>query len=436
MKRLTCLLLASCACTLCLRAQDRGKIKEAMSRYAYEEVIAATSEIDSLDEECLEWRLQACEALRKWSDVEKLLAARLERDTMVVKTWADLAACYRRIGNTRKSAEYYGRAVGLAPESNYLRRQYIQSLFDVDDWQQAKQACHEWLKKDSTSAEAYRLLGQTYELMDSLEFAFLGYRVAYHLDSLDAQTVARVANLFNSNEQYQDALEVTETYRLTDTTDVDVNRQNAKAYCMLRRYPEAISRYEALKQMGDNSFLTYYYLGVAYYGDNWFYGAYDNMKEALKKSPATPANVNALIYFARSAVRTSWKDEGVKAMEQAIELTQPADSVIGKLYGLLAECYHYQGDWQKEADGMLKQYEYTRNPALLYNIGIRYELLKNRELAIRYLRKYMEAVPEPERYERDEQGNIIEDKITPYQDARRRIRKMEEEQFFEGEGGK
>ena len=44
----------------------------------------------------------------------------------------------------------------------------------------------------------------------------------------------------------------------------------------------------------------------------------------------------------------------------------------------------------------------------------------------------MEAVPEPERYERDKQGNIMEDKITPYQDARRRIRKMEEEAVLEG----
>ena len=119
-------------------------------------------------------------------------------------------------------------------------------------------------------------------------------------------------------------------------------------------------------------------------------------------------------------------------MEQAVELVQPADSLMGKLYGLLAECYHYQGDWKKEAEGMVKQYEYTGNSALLYNIGIRYELLKNQKLAIRYLRKYMEAVPEPERYERDKQGNIMEDKITPYQDARRRIRKMEEEQFFRG----
>ena len=62
---------------------------------------------------------------------------------------------------------------------------------------------------------------------------------------------------------------------------MDVNRQNAKAYCMLKDYKKAIERYESLKRMGDRSFLTFYYLGISYYGDNWFYGSYDNLKETL-----------------------------------------------------------------------------------------------------------------------------------------------------------
>lgn len=72
---------------------------------------------------------------------------------------------------------------------------------------------------------------------------------------MDAQTVARIANIFNNNRQFTDAIDVTECYRLSDTTSVDVNRQNAKAYCMLKDYKKAIERYESLKRMGDCSFL-------------------------------------------------------------------------------------------------------------------------------------------------------------------------------------
>ena len=84
---------------------------------------------------------------------------------------------------------------------------------------------------------------------DALGNAFMAYNAAYRRDSLDAQTVAHIASIFNDNKQYVDAVSVTETYRTTDTLNVDVNRQNAKAYCMLKYYKTSINRYEALKAM-------------------------------------------------------------------------------------------------------------------------------------------------------------------------------------------
>ena len=112
--------------------------------------------------------------------------------------------------------------------------------------------------------------GQAYEGLQDAASAFLSYNIAYRRDSLDAQTVARIAGIFNNNQQFKDAVDVTEVYRLSDTTNIDVNRQNAKAYCMLKEYGTAVKRYESLKELGDRSFLTLYYLGVSHYGDNWF----------------------------------------------------------------------------------------------------------------------------------------------------------------------
>ena len=66
---------------------------------------------------------------------------------------------------------------------------------------------------------------------------------------------------------------------------------------MLKEYGTAVKRYESLKELGDRSFLTLYYLGVSHYGDNWFYGAYDNLKELIKKNPM---DVNVLYYLAKS----------------------------------------------------------------------------------------------------------------------------------------
>ena len=83
------------------------------------------------------------------------------------------------------------------------------------------------------------------------------------------------------------------------------------------------------KELRDRSFLTLYYLGVSHYGDNWFYGAYDNLKEAYQKNPM---DVNVLYYLAKASARTSWKKEGVEYMEEAFRIAVPSDSMMVRLY--------------------------------------------------------------------------------------------------------
>ncbi|MDO5577518.1 MAG: hypothetical protein Q4F84_10600, partial [Fibrobacter sp.] len=260
--------------------------------------------------------------------------------------------------------------------------------------------------------------------------AFLSYNIAYRRDSLDAQTVARIASIFNDNRQFKDAIDVTECYRLSDTTNIDVNRQNAKAYCLLKDYGMAVKRYESLKGMGDHSLLTLYYLGVSHYGDNWFYGAYENLKEAYQKNPM---DVNILYYLAKASVRTSWKKEGAEYMEEAFRITVPSDSMMVRLYDGLAECYRYAGNSPKQVMALDKLYSYTKKNSILYDIARIYDWKEDEKNAIRYYEKYMATVPEDQRYALDENGNPAEDRITLYQQAWKRIKKIREEGFFKGD---
>lgn len=295
----------------------------------------------------------------------------------------------------------------------------------------ARKACHEWIDRDSTSATAYRLLGETYENEDPLS-AFAGYNAAFRRDSLDPHIISRIANMVNNNGQYSYALLITEEYRRHDSLNIDVNRQNAKAFCMMKMYPKAIERYESLKRMGDNSYLTLFYLGMSYYGNYDFYAAYDNLKKAISIMQPSGPNTGALYYFAKSAARTSWKGEGVEAMNTAISLTMPTDSVMIRLYKGLAECCEMNLDTKGEIAALLKQYEYSKENVLLYTIGCRYYYKDDDENALKYFNKYMENVPKDKRYEYDENGKIDNDRRTYYQDAEIKIKNIKEHKFFKG----
>ena len=123
---------------------------------------------------------------------------------------------------------------------------------------------------------------------------------------------------------------------------------------MLKEYGTAVKRYESLKELGDRSFLTLYYLGVSHYGDNWFYGAYDNLKEAYQKNPM---DVNVLYYLAKASARTSWKKEGVEYMEEAFRIAVPSDSMMVRLYDGVGRMFTICGGY-KERGGSLGEVIY------------------------------------------------------------------------------
>lgn len=130
-----------------------------------------------------------------------------------------------------------------------------------------------------------------------------------------------------------------------------MNQQNAKAHYFSQNYPTAIRRYEQLKKLGDHSFVTYCYLGISNYITQDFYAAKENLDTA---NILKPDDMYVLYYLAHSCVRTSWKKQGLKYMEQAIRLTSVPDTTMIWLYDGLVDCYSHGGSSQQQISALEK----------------------------------------------------------------------------------
>ena len=431
MKNLITFLL--CLCSLVMHAQTEDEIRKAMEAYDYETPITliapamGDSVLTPLRAQALKAMSRHAEALKEWNSL-------LHADSTNTKVLIELAECYRQTNRADQASICYGKAVSLQPDNKFFRQQYIRSLLATERYEAARDASHAWLERDTLSATGYKFLGMAYEGMatddpENLGLAFFAYNAAYRRDSLDAQTVAHIASIFVDNNQFADAVDVTETYRLTDTLSIDVNRLNAKAYCMLKDYKKAVERYEALKAMGDRSFTTLYYLGVSQYVDNWPYGARENLLEAHKKNPM---DVNVLYYLAKSCARSSWKEEGVAYMNKAFDIVVPTDSMMTRLYDGLLECYrfHTKADPYEKIEVMKEAYPYTKKYTLFYQIAYIYDHQKDYANAVHYYEKYMALVPKDKQVALDDEGNPLPNVDTMYQQARRRVEKIKAEDFF------
>ena len=431
MKKLITLLLAFLP--LWANAQTEGEIRKALDAYDYETPIARITPVAG-DSVLTPLRAQALKAMNRHAEALKEWNSLLKEDSTNTKVLIELAECYRSTGRSDQAAICYGKAVSLQPENKFFRQQHIRTLLATENYEAARDASHAWLEKDTVSATGYKFLGMAYEGMgmndpESIQLAFMAYNAAYRRDSLDAQTVALIAAIFNNNNQFTEAVDVTETYRRTDTLNVDVNRQNAKAYCMLKEYKTSVSRYEALKAMGDRSFTTLYYLGVSQYADNWPYGARDNLLEAHKKNPM---DVNVLYYLAKACARSSWKEEGIAYMNKAFDMVVPTDSMMIRLYDGLLECYkfHTKADPYEKIEVMKEAYSYTKKYTLFYQIAEIYDYQKDYVNAVHYYEKYMALVPKNKQVALDDEGNPLPNVNTMYQRARRRVEKIKVEDFF------
>lgn len=431
MKHLYLLLL--CLCPMWAQAQSENEIRNALDAFDYEVPIRQVAPASG-DVVLTPLRAQALKAMNRYPEALKEWNSLLTPDSADTKVLAELAECYRQVNRSNLAVQCYARAITLNPENKFFRQQHIRALLTLENYEEAISAALGWLEKDTLSTTAYKFLGMAYQGLgkedpDAFSNAYSAYYTAYSLDSLDAQIVAHLGAICNDSKAYIDALDFTETYRLTDTLNIDVNRQNAKAYCMMKNYEKAVERYESLKRMGDRSFTTLYYLGISHYGNDWFYGAQENLLLAYKKNPN---DVNLLYYLGKSCSRTSWKKDGVDYLKKAIEITVPKDSVLLHLYEGLAECYGrwYEGDPYEEIEILKKTYALNKKYTIFFKIAEVYERQKDYANAIHYYEKYMAMVPEDKRVILDSDGKPDKKAMSWYQAASMKVEKIKAESFF------
>ena len=431
MKHLLITLL--CLCPIGVQAQFEKEMHQAMDACDYETPIERIVPASG-DSVFTPLRARALKAMGRYAEALKEWNSLLKSDSADTKVLTELGECYRFMSRNDKAVACYGKVVELRPENKYFRQQHIRSLLSLEDYGAARDASLAWLEEDSVSVMGYKLLGMSYEGLASSDpnailGAFSAYHSAYVLDSLDGQTVAHLASLFNGNEQFSDAIDITELYRQSDTTHVDVNRQNAKAYCMMKNYQMATNRYEVLKTMGDRSFTTLYYSGISHYGNQWYYGSRDDLLEAHRKNPV---DVNVLYYLAKSSSRTSYKKEGLEFMKKALDLVVPEDSVLVRLYEGLVECYdnYPKSDPYERIEVLKKAYTLNKKYLLFYKIAEIYEYQKDYANAVHYYKKFMSMVPKDKQVPLDEDGKPRTGWKSKYQFAQERIEKIKAEEFF------
>ena len=299
--------------TACQLYAQPEAIKKAMANYDYPQALQLIAQEEPTIP-LLYLKGTALKELKRWPDALQVYEQLCLQDSLAPRAFIESAACCKALSRNKQAVNYYEKALQLDSLHVYARMQYIQLLQSLKRDDEALEESRKLVAQDSSTV-ALHLLGQCYQNLEQWEEALNCYHKIQQRDSSNYLAAAKLGRIYIEREDYPRAIEVTEAYRCIDSTHIQVNQQNAQAYCLNQDYETAIQRYESLLQQGDSTFYTTYYLGISFYASQLYYEACDALLLAKKQAPK---DVNLLYYLGKACSKTRMRIKGVEYMEEAI----------------------------------------------------------------------------------------------------------------------
>ena len=246
------------------------------------------------------------------------------------------------------------------------------------------------MPEDSLSHEAFRELANSYKrLGDTDSYVYWTSQLVKHYP-MDGEMVAGLILGYAQLNQPEKGLTLGLNYSLKDRTNILVNRAVADAFFLKRDFTAAGIWYDQLLQQGDSTFNTLYSAGMSHSQAGNLEKAYNCLSQALVLSQLQHAGCAYRLGVV--CVDTKRYEEGLRALDLAIELTKP-DTTMMKAITLSQGEGYYLTEHYPEAVAAWKRH-LSYNPgsiATYYNIANTYTyLVKNDEQAKKYYQQFLD----------------------------------------------
>ena len=246
------------------------------------------------------------------------------------------------------------------------------------------------IPEDSLSHEAFRELANSYKrLGDTDSYVYWTSQLVKHYP-MDGEMVAGLILGYAQLNQPEKGLTLGLNYSLKDRTNILVNRAVADAFFLKRDFTAAGIWYDQLLQQGDSTFNTLYSAGMSHSQAGNLEKAYNCLSQALILSQLQHAGCAYRLGVV--CVDTKRYEEGLRALDLAIELTKPDTTMMKAITLSQGEGYYLTEHYPEAVEAWKRHLSY--NPGSIstyYNIANTYTyLVKDDEQAKKYYQQFLD----------------------------------------------
>ena len=246
------------------------------------------------------------------------------------------------------------------------------------------------MPEDSLSHEAFRELANSYKrLGDTDSYVYWTSQLVKHYP-MDGEMVAGLILGYAQLNQPEKGLTLGLNYSLKDRTNILVNRAVADAFFLKRDFTAAGIWYDQLLQEGDSTFNTLYSAGMSHSQAGNLEKAYNCLSQALVLSQLQHAGCAYRLGVV--CVDTKRYEEGLRALDLAIELTKPDTTMMKAITLSQGEGYYLTEHYPEAVEAWKRHLSYNPGSiATYYNIANTYTyLVKDDEQAKKYYQQFLD----------------------------------------------
>ena len=406
MKDLICIGLLFLSVMIC---NGQNKLQESLDRYDYQTAITI---IDSLTakictdstsiaenrETVIDLALQKARCLRRLYRMQEsveVLADVLYLDQFNIELIADLAESHMQVGNTPEAFKLYGILSQMQPENSYFKICKARILYREKQYDDCIAACKVITDQD-TIPEILSMTADAFNNLGKVDSALVYYNHVLDLKPMHVPTLSKKADILLSAKQYQTVIDMSREYLNDDPDNMTMLTIYGLALYLNGSYPLSIEQFEYQRNLGDESYAVYYYLGLNHYMmDNWP-RAVDEFEKAYQIDSSDVTLVYKLAHAkSHMPIVTGMEShrlnpESERLYSKALEMLQPSPTMMHNIYGSMAMARHTIAQYEDAIKYYELSYKYNpKNISALSSIGYCYERLKNYTKALEYYERYM-----------------------------------------------
>jgi tetratricopeptide (TPR) repeat protein len=327
------------------------------------------------------------------SSIKSYLKA-LSLDSTDNQILIETAITFKLIQDYQNALHYYSKALLNDTANVLLQIECANCKFLGEQYDQSNSDFIKIYNEDTLNYYVIKRLGSGFNKTNQLDTSIFFFKKAVIMNQADASNIINLSNLLITKDKYQDGIDLTENYRLIDTTNSRINSNNAYLYLLNKQYRTAIQKFNKCITYNDTSRFVLKNLGISYFKDESF----DTAKYWLEKAyMLDTTDILNLQFLGLSCSQSYYKELGIFYLEKALQQYDPMLKDYAAIYRNLVEAYR---GWSKSScdkilEVSLKAYDLNPKDSLLaLFIGAGYDnCKKDYRKAIEYYKIFLQTKP-------------------------------------------